>query len=71
MTVRPAAEDCEPPAGNKNGDESDTGDHRRALLTLRAAVIFTAALVIGAGAGILTWLASRRPAAAVLAGAAA
>lgn len=71
MTVEPAAGGCEPSADNRNDNESDIGHHSPTLLTLRAAVIFTAALVIGPGVGVLTWFASHNPAAAVLAGATA
>lgn len=41
------------------------------LLTVRATVIILVAVLIGAGAGGLTYLSSRDPAAAVLAGGAA
>lgn len=65
MTVRRPVAD-----GNPDADKSGLSDSlsRRALLSLRAAVILSAGLVIGIATGILTYLAVGNLAEAALAG---
>jgi hypothetical protein len=65
MTVRRPSAD-----GNTHGTKSGLSGYapRRALLTLRAAVILSGGLLAGMVTGVLTYLAVRNPAEAVLAG---
>ena len=65
MTVRRLEPDVN--TGGRKSEPSDAGG-RRPLLTLRAAVILLSALIAGAVAGVLAYLATHNPAAAVLAG---
>lgn len=66
MTLRPLEPDGNTTDG-RSGRSSDFSP-RRALLTLRAAVILFSALIAGVAAGILTYFAVHNPAAAALAG---
>jgi hypothetical protein len=65
MTVRPLGTD-----GNSRALKSELpgSGAKRALLTLRAAVILSVGLLIGVATGFLTYFATRDPADAVLAG---
>lgn len=65
MTLRRPGAD-----GNTSGAKSDLSDSRprRALLTLREAVVLSGGLAVGLATGILTYFADHNLAAAVLAG---
>lgn len=65
MRVRLSKADGNPPANNS---ESSGSVSRRALLTVREALILSGGLVIGVAAGILTYFAVHNLALSVLAG---
>ena len=71
MTLGPTGGGCEPPVVVQLNTHTVRPFRRGPRLTLRAAVIFAFALLVGIGAGNLAYFASRRPAGAVLAGIAA
>lgn len=54
-----------------SGPEEVSPPDDEALLSLRSTVIFAVSLVVGIGAGVLTWLAVENAAFAVIAGAGA
>ena len=66
MTVKHAPAAMEPPPGPE--PEQVPGQDGNPLLTQRAAVILFAALIAGLATGILVYLATANPAAAILAG---
>jgi hypothetical protein len=68
MTVRRTPPNGNLPGHRKWETRQDLPVEHGPLLTLRAALILIAALVIGAAAGILAYLAGARPAEAVLTG---
>lgn len=71
MTLRFPGGGCEPPSPISLAPDPPEPAPRQPLLTLRSAFIFATGVAAGVGAGILAYLAFRRPAEAVLAGATA
>lgn len=69
MTIEPSSSDGKTRKGSRKDSFRDTSS--QGVITERAAVIFTVALVIGIAAGALGYLAGGNPAAAVLTGGAA
>ncbi|HEY8044907.1 MAG TPA: hypothetical protein VIF35_11620 [Streptosporangiaceae bacterium] len=66
MSVKHAPADMEPPGGSEPEHVPARDD--RPLLTQRAAIILFAALITGLATGVLVYLATVNPAAAILAG---
>jgi hypothetical protein len=68
MSVRPKPPKRNLPHSADRETPPASHDGGATLLSQRAALILIAALVIGTGSGVLTYLAGARPAEAVLAG---
>jgi hypothetical protein len=71
MTIRRWRTDRNPYSGLAPETAPPSQSGQQALITLRAAFVLGAGLVTGSAAGTLTYLATARPAGAVLAGGAA
>lgn len=68
MTVRRVPSKRNLPSHPREQTHINSPDEPGSLLTLRAALILVAALLTGAAAGVLAFLAGARPAEAVLTG---